>query len=183
VRISSIVSSLTFLACPDREAVLHPFSFQKIVQDIRDMCTEKFKANGVRLLIDEFPSSLFVEMNPIMISQMLLNLLNNALAAVETEKEKWVSIEWADDEDSIYLYVTDSGAGIPIKIRSRIFDPFFTTKEPGKGTGLGLSLAASIATHHRGTLRLDNLHTHTRFVIQLLKRQPQKIKAQAGDKL
>jgi signal transduction histidine kinase len=182
VRISSIVSSLTFLACPDREAVFHPWTFQKLVQDLKDMCSERFKANGVRLHIDEFPASLFVEMNPIMISQMLLNLLNNGLAAVEDEKEKWVSLEWAEDDDSIFLYVTDSGSGIPIKIRSRIFDPFFTTKEPGKGTGLGLSLAASIATHHHGAIRLDNLHTHTRFVIQLPKRQTQNIRAKAAGK-
>ena len=170
IRISEIVQSLKFLSRPEKHMSIHRHPFYKIFQELRDMCSERFKAHGVLLEIPEPPPELAAEINPTLVSQMLLNLINNAHDAVEKERNAWVRVEWAEDDDSIYLFVTDSGPGIPIKIRSRIFDPFFTTKDPGKGTGLGLSLAASIAAHHQGSLRLDNLHTHTRFAIQLPKR-------------
>lgn len=174
VRISEIVSSLKALARQDRSQNNQRVALQKIFAELKHMCSERFKSFGVGLEIPEFPEDFAAEMNPTMISQMLMNLLNNALDAVQSEKQKWVKVDFAEDEESIYLYVTDSGPGIPIRNRSRIFDPFFTTKDPGKGTGLGLSLSANIAAHHNGSLRYDHLHPHTRFVIQLPKRQPQK---------
>ena len=174
IRISEIVSSLKALSKQDKGAGTSLVPFAQIIQEIKDLCSERLRVMGVELRIAEFPPHFMAEVNPTMISQVLMNLVNNAVDAVQSEKEKWVRVDWADDEDSAFLYVTDSGPGIPIKIRSRIFDPFFTTKSPGKGTGLGLSLAASIAAHHQGMLRLDNLHPHTRFVLQLPKRQRPK---------
>ncbi len=171
IRISEIVTSLKALSRNEKDPVFHKTALSKVFNDLRDMCTERFKSYGVRLEIPDFPAALAAEMNPTLVSQMILNLLNNGLDAVEKLEQKWVKVEFAQDEHSVFLYVTDSGSGIPIKFRSRIFDPFFTTKEPGKGTGLGLSLAAGIAAHHHGLLRLDNLHPHTRFVVQLPKAQ------------
>lgn len=171
IRISQIISSLKALARRDRPQMLRNTKLSQVINEIRDICWEKFKAHKVDLHLPDLPDDFACEMNPTMISQMLLNLLNNAFDAIVREKERWVRMEYAEDEHSVYLYVTDSGPGIPIKIRGRIFDPFFTTKEPGQGTGLGLSLAASVASHHAGTLRLDHLHAHTRFVVQLPKRQ------------
>jgi signal transduction histidine kinase len=54
------------------------------------------------------------------------------------------------------LEVSDSGPGVPLKIRSKIFDPFFTTKPEGEGTGLGLSLSYAIAVDHGGVLEVDS---------------------------
>lgn len=178
VRISEIVQSLKSLSRPerfsDRRMQRHPLS--KTLQELRDFCSERFQAHGVELILPELKgpiaAELCAEMNPTLITQLLLNLLNNGHDAALNEKEKWVRLDWTEDDDSIYLFVTDSGSGIPIKIRSRIFDPFFTTKDPGQGTGLGLSLASSIATHHHGSLTLDTLHSHTRFTFQLPKKQP-----------
>lgn len=144
---------------------------EKVIHDLRDLCSEKFKSGLTALEIAEFPSDLMADMNATMITQLLHNLLNNAYDAVATESNRWVKIDFTEDQDSIFLFVTDSGSGVPIKIRSRIFDPFFTTKEPGRGTGLGLALAASIANHHGGVLRLDATHPYTRFVFQLPKQQ------------
>lgn len=171
IRIADIVSSLKSLSRHDKNMILQPTALCEIIHDIRDLVSERFKSHGVQLHVTEPPKTLTAEINGTMVSQMLLNLLNNAFDAVQKENDKWLKLEFAEDNDSVYLYVTDSGPGIPIKIRSRIFDPFFTTKEPRKGTGLGLSLAAGIAAHHNGLLRLDHLHPHTRFVAQLPKKQ------------
>lgn len=169
-RIADIVKSLKALARREKSLTYRETNVTKLFRDISDLVSEKFRAADVVLELPTFPEDLSFVVNDTMIAQMLLNLLNNAFDAVQEQEKKWVTIDWTDNDESIFFYITDSGPGIPIKIRGRIFDPFFTTKPPGKGTGLGLSLAASIASHHEGQIRLDTHHPHTRFVIQLPKR-------------
>ncbi len=171
LRIADIVRSLKSLARQDRSVGFHPSPFLPISNEIADLSMERFKSLETTLEIVPPPDGLMAEMNPTLISQAILNLANNALDAVSELRDRWVRVEFSDDADSVYISVTDSGSGIPIKIRSRIFDPFFTTKAPNKGTGLGLSLSMSIAAHHDGALRLDTLHAHTRFVLQIPKKQ------------
>lgn len=174
VRISEIISSLQALGRQKHPVAMVSSSFAKIFHDIKDLCSEKFRSANVPLTIAEIPAHLHAEMNPTQISQLLLNLINNAFDAVKDQPVKWVNVDYTEDDHSVFFYVTDSGPGVPIKNRGRIFDPFFTTKSPGQGTGLGLSLASTIALHHHGSLRLDNLHVHTRFVVQLPKKQPRQ---------
>ena len=187
IRISKIIGSLKSLARKDLgKTVFHAYPLGRVVQETSDLCAEKFKNQGVNLEIPEIPERVKLEMDPTLISQLLLNLLNNAADAVEKEPASWVKIDFTEDKDSVFLFVTDSGPGIPLKIRSRIFDPFFTTKDPGRGTGLGLSLSATIALHHHGILQYDNLSSHTRFVLQLPKLNPNGVAAALklnGDKI
>ena len=171
LRIADIVRSLKSLSRQDRGADFMASDFASIAHDVLDLSNERFRSQGVTLEIESPPTTLMAEMNPTLVSQVILNLINNALDAVGELKDKWVRVDFTEDTDSIFIGVTDSGSGIPIKIRSRIFDPFFTTKDPGKGTGLGLSLSMSIAAHHDGALRLDTLHAHTRFVFQIPKKK------------
>lgn len=180
VRISEIIKSLKSLARSDRSANYAPINVALVARDVRDVSSERFKASDVRLEIQQPRESLLAEMNATLVSQLVLNLINNAFDAVADLPEKWVKVDFTEDDDSIFVGVTDSGAGIPIKIRSRIFDPFFTTKDPGKGTGLGLALSVSVAAHHHGSLRIDTLSTNTRFVFQLPKHQPRSIKTPAA---
>ena len=178
IRISKIIGSLKSLARKDLgKTVFHAYPLGRVIQETSDLCAEKFKNQGVNLEIPEIPDGVKLEMDPTLISQLLLNLLNNAADAVEKEPASWVKIDFTEDQDSVFLFVTDSGPGIPLKIRSRIFDPFFTTKDPGRGTGLGLSLSATIALHHHGILQYDNLSSHTRFVLQLPKLNPNGVAA------
>lgn len=103
----------------------------------------------------------------VQISQVLLNLLNNAFDAIELLPEKWIKLDAMKMEDTIVIHVTDSGHGIPEEEREKIFQPFYTTKPIGKGTGLGLSLSRKIVQDHKGTLTLDTNSAHTRFVIKI----------------
>jgi PAS domain S-box-containing protein len=172
IRISQIVLSLKALAKKEPSGTMIRHLISPMVTELKDLASARFRSHEVTLEFGDLRANAEIEMNPTLISQVVLNLMNNAFDAVQTQKEKWVKVDFTEDNDSIYVSITDSGSGIPIKNRGRIFDAFFTTKEPGKGTGLGLSLASSIAAHHHGSLRLDTLHPRTRFVLQLPKRQP-----------
>jgi signal transduction histidine kinase len=92
--------------------------------------------------------------NPGQINQVFLNLLSNAVQAIEGEG--FIKIETSEQIDHLIIRITDSGTGIPQAIINKIFDPFFTTKDVGKGTGLGLSISYSIIKNHGGAIEVSS---------------------------
>lgn len=93
--------------------------------------------------------------DPNQLTQLFLNLLTNALDAVEGGGNLRIRVlgpGTGEDPDRVLVEVEDDGPGIPGEHRDRLFEPFFTTKEVGKGTGLGLSIAYSIVKGHKGEL-------------------------------
>jgi DNA-binding response OmpR family regulator len=99
-----------------------------------------------------------IECMPGLLNQALMNLIGNAIDAIEGEGT--IRIQTGADGDSYVLRVEDSGPGIPAALRDRVFEPFFTTKPVGQGTGLGLSITYSIAKKHGGTLELGDASPH-----------------------
>jgi two-component system, NtrC family, sensor kinase len=90
-----------------------------------------------------------VECHAGQINQVFLNLLSNALDAIDEVGEITIRT-WQRDANSVTIAIHDDGGGIPLEIQSRIFDPFFTTKAVGKGTGLGLSICYQIVVEGHG---------------------------------
>ncbi|GAB4198917.1 MAG: hypothetical protein OHK0022_18690 [Roseiflexaceae bacterium] len=97
-----------------------------------------------------------VNVNPVRIQQMLINLISNAIQALENHPlPRVLRITASAATDSrVLLRIVDNGPGIPEEIRPHIFEPFFTTKPSGKGTGLGLSIVRSIVQEHQGAIQL-----------------------------
>lgn len=96
-----------------------------------------------------------LECFPSLLNQALMNLLANAVDAIDATGERGrILIEGGADGGRYRLRIADSGCGIPEALLERIFDPFFTTKAVGKGTGLGLSITYSIVKKHGGLLEL-----------------------------
>lgn len=94
--------------------------------------------------------------NPGRLLQVLLNLVGNALDAIETAGKGEVTIRAEDaGEESVALIVEDTGPGMSETVRRRVFDPFFTTKPTGRGTGLGLHVVREIVTAQRGTIEFE----------------------------
>ncbi|MEH2025941.1 GAF domain-containing sensor histidine kinase [Nostoc sp.] len=95
---------------------------------------------------------------PAQINQVFMNILNNAIDALENSATSGKIIENPKilirteviEENTILILITDNGCGIPEIARSRIFEPFFTTKQPGQGTGLGLSISYQIIVEKHG---------------------------------
>ncbi|MBX9256829.1 HAMP domain-containing protein [Desmonostoc muscorum CCALA 125] len=102
-------------------------------------------------------------------NQALMNVLANAIDALEGSSTPTIIIRTKAIERSIIIAIADNGVGMTQAVRSRIFDPFFTTKPVGKGTGLGLSISYQIITElHGGKLYCDSVVGEgSEFVIEI----------------
>lgn len=131
-----------------------------------------------------------IECHPGLLNQVFMNILSNAVDALETyvEEQKQaekpsiapkISITTEDINARITIRIRDNGPGIPESITQRIFEPFFTTKPVGKGTGLGLSISYSVVTKkHGGRLYcISQPAAGTEFVIEIPKQTNTKLEA------
>ena len=170
-RIAKIVQGLRTFSRDGSKDQFQTVNVRVLVEETISFCNERLISHGIILECQSIPADLYFEGRSTEISQVLLNLLNNAYDAIQDQKEKWVKISVSDSTDSLEVRVTDSGSGISPDVVKKMYQPFFTTKEIGKGTGLGLSLAIGIVQNHRGKLFLDSENKNTCFVIFLPKVQ------------
>ena len=112
----------------------------------------KHKMNG-RIHVDkQYGSARTLHCYAGRLNQVLMNLISNAVEAIDGPGNIVVKMGQADGQ--FVISVRDSGTGIPEAIRSRIFDPFFTTKPVGQGTGLGLAITYGIVQDHHGSIEV-----------------------------
>jgi signal transduction histidine kinase len=164
-RIGKIIRSLKSFARDGGEDPMVSTSVNQIIEETIILCNEKFRNRKVELRYKSFPADLKVNCRSVQISQIILNLMQNSIDAVENLPERWTEISYVESENELKIMVTDSGNGIPENIRDKILQPFFTTKEVGKGTGLGLSISRNIMAAHNGSIDIDSKHSNTRFVL------------------
>lgn len=112
---------------------------------------------NIRLVKPENNREIIAEFDKDQISQVLINLINNSIDALNdhantNEGEIELSVEKNDRE--LAIIVKDNGVGIPESLRSKIFEPFFTTKQMGRGTGLGLPVCYGIIKMHKGNIEV-----------------------------
>ncbi len=113
-----------------------------------------------------------VHCDPAQIQQVLLNIFKNGAQAMSEQDDHNLhqfQICTYQQQDMVYIEITDNGPGMPSAIQKRIFEPFFTTKKVGKGTGLGLSVCYFIiAEKHHGSMKVSSTPGQgTKFTIGL----------------
>jgi len=122
----------------------------------------KYKANMKK----EYGKIPLTKCNLGQLNQVFMNLLINAVQAIEERGEISVKTEHRDGD--IVISISDTGSGIQEDKINRIFEPFFTTKEVGKGTGLGLSIAYDIVKKHNGEIMVaSEIGKGTTFTVTL----------------
>jgi C4-dicarboxylate-specific signal transduction histidine kinase len=140
-----------------------------IVQDVIALLKSQIERGGVALTLSvpEPAPAAFGDRG--VVEQALVNLVLNAAHAVRDRPRREVHIEvLAEPSGGAAIAVSDSGPGVPARLRQRIWEPFFTTKAPGDGTGLGLSVAAQNLSASGAALILDSgFGDGARFVIRL----------------
>ncbi len=164
-RIAQIIRGLKTFS---RDGKSDPFiktPLKDIFADTFSISSERIKLKNIQFEIFEF-ADVIIDCRPTQISQVLLNLLNNAIDAIDNQPKAWIHIRVLVGED-IQILITDSGSGIPVKIAEKIMDPFFTTKVVGNGTGLGLSISYGIIKEHKGVLVYNADHPNTQFIVRL----------------
>lgn len=124
-------------------------------------------------IVKEYSSLPPVDCFPSQLNQVLMNILVNAIDALESQKSlstPQIQIHTKLlDNNRVAIHLADNGSGIPPEIQSKLFDPFFTTKEVGKGTGLGLSISYQIVVNkHGGNLSCKSIPGEgTEFILEI----------------
>jgi len=130
-----------------------PFDLQELADDVGRFLMPIYQRAGIEFMVQAEGKQSPVVGDELQLRQVLINLVMNAVHAMDAGGRVIVRIA-RDDDRGYEIEVADTGSGIPAKLRGRIFDAFFTTKPPGIGTGLGLSTSRRIVAGHGGTLEL-----------------------------
>ena len=176
LQITSIVESLRMMSRDSSSDPFESIKISTIIDDATSITIERYKLNSIIFKINYHGNSQQVSITcqRLQVSQIIINLLNNAFDAVNDQIDKWITLDVYDFDNHITISVTDNGQGIKDENKDKIFTPMFTTKDIGKGTGLGLSISSEIAMHHGGSLSLDTESKHTRFILALPKQTTDK---------
>jgi len=169
-RITRIVEALRSLARTDRTEAA-PSDLAELANASLEVVRGRLARRGVEVAID-WSRAPTVYCVPTLLSQVLLNLLTNAMYAVESaHPDGGGRIRLASrpaPRGGVTVEVADNGCGIDATARGHIFDPFFTTKPVGEGTGLGLSITHNIVASHGGSIEVESAPGEgTCFRIQL----------------
>ncbi|MBI3018206.1 MAG: HAMP domain-containing protein [Deltaproteobacteria bacterium] len=148
-----------------KDIVLGLRNFSRLDEaEIKEVDLHEGLENTLKLLNSEFKNRITLHKEyaklpkvtcyPSQINQVFMNLLTNAIQAIEGPGEVWVKTQL--QKDQVVISIRDSGKGIPQEHLDRIFDPFFTTKKIGQGTGLGLSISYGIIQKHKGEIKVTS---------------------------
>ncbi len=169
VRISRIVNGMRRFSRESSMDEKVKYSLNKIIGETLDICQERINNNGTAVDVKLLPHDAFVYCRPVEISQVILNLINNAYQATSSFAHPWIRIRMEENDQCYRIIISDSGEGIAPAVRKKLFQPFFTTKDVGVGTGLGLSISRGIIEEHLGKLFYLEEDPNTTFVIEIPK--------------
>jgi signal transduction histidine kinase len=149
----------------------------KVATDVVRLTTTGAETDGVGIEVTGDPG-LEAGMSPDSLKQVLLNLVQNAREALRTAgtAAPRVDVSVRGTAEEVEIAVQDNGPGVPQELRTRIFDPFFTTKSAVDGVGLGLFVAEGLVRSAGGRLTLDRSTAGARFVVELPRPAPDKLK-------
>jgi C4-dicarboxylate-specific signal transduction histidine kinase len=177
-RIHRVVTDLRGFTAPQKPESPRPFEINSAIDHALRFTAHVQK--GISISKD-FAANELVFGSQSTVSQVLVNLLVNAVSAVrEVEETRRPEIKLATwiEGDQLYVSVRDNGTGIDPKIQEQIFDPFFSTKDVGEGMGLGLAVSHRIIANHGGSLTVKSTlgeWTEFRFNLPLAAEKENKV--------
>jgi len=138
----------------------------RVIEEILLHMDDEIRKSGVVLtkrLDKNLPA---IPVDPALLKQVILNILNNALFFMQDREKKELKIATGQDKRFLQIRISDTGPGIPAHNRNRIFEPFFSTKP--QGTGLGLAICQRIVLAHRGKIELESeIDKGATFIVNL----------------
>ena len=143
------------------DPVIKEFAVCELFDKLETLVGQYKKDKRIHMVIDCGSSDLKIQADEQMITQVMLNLIKNAVQATEALMNADIFVSAYPFENRIALEVTDNGEGIPPDVSDEIFMPFFTTRE--KGTGVGLSYSRQVMVMNGGRIEFDSRPGRTRF--------------------
>lgn len=176
-RIAKIIKGLKSLSRDGNADPKVPFMVSNMIDDVKMLVEMKVKSHDISFCVELDHPTICAVGREVQISQVLVNLIGNAVDAIVTssQTEKWIKLQVAEKGDEVLFHVTDSGTGIPENLQEKIMRPFFTTKDVNKGTGLGLSISKNIVEEHGGRLEYNHTFKNTQFVFTLKKSKADRL--------
>jgi len=168
-RIGSITEELKALARKGRTAA-EPVELRGTIEGAVVLLRSRFAGRLDALAITLPPPALKVMGNRLRLEQVLINLFQNALEALEGRDDARVEVSAMETVDGVALSVSDNGPGIPPTVLKSLFTPFNTSKE--KGLGLGLVISKDIVADYGGRIEVSSDQNGTRFTVHLAKADP-----------
>src|SRR4030095_3934681 len=133
-----------------REVERAPAEIEKVVDEASALAFIGLKEKGIRVSIEREGTLPEVPIDRIQIQQVLINLIRNAVDAMEGQNRRELTIRISADEGEVRISIIDTGSGIPRDMEEKLFRAFTTSKATGMGVGLSISL--SIVEAHNGRL-------------------------------
>jgi two-component system C4-dicarboxylate transport sensor histidine kinase DctB len=135
---------------------LRAVALAESISEAQELLGWRLRKSGVTLEVDLGAVPLQVVAGPVRLQQVLVNLISNAIDAVEGAQDKRLHLRAQAAGERVQVTLRDHGPGVAEGLQARIFDPFFSTKEVGKGLGLGLSISYNIMRDFGGALAVEN---------------------------
>lgn len=150
-RLNRTISALLQFAKP-REPKFEKLTLGELLTKTSQLLAEDFNSHKIAFKLDIPGADIVLEADPDLLLQVLLNLLKNALAAVQEGDD--IVLGAKRHENTVHLWVQDTGKGMTQEERARMFDPFFSTRKTG--TGLGLAVVHNIVEQHRARIEVES---------------------------
>ena len=164
-RISYLVLNMLAYS-KERRPEVQPCSINDICREVADLCHDQIESKKATLHLDLEAQLPWIQADPQGVHRCLLNLLANAIDAIEEDRGE-VRLTTRTAAESILISVEDNGVGIPSEARQQIFEVFYSTKG-NRGTGLGLAVTKKIVEEHGGRIAVDSAPVQgSRFTILL----------------
>lgn len=162
IRFVNDFRSLTHTPQPKFQMV----SVMELFDQITVLLKHDMETNNIQFLVNVKPQNLALNIDPELIQQVLINLLKNAVQALEERENKIIElIAFQDEKNNTLFIVKDNGPGIDEEAQSKIFIPFFTTKK--SGSGIGLSLSRQIMRQHNASISVKSkIDEGTEFILR-----------------
>jgi two-component system, LuxR family, sensor kinase FixL len=136
------------------EVSRQPENVAKLIEEASALALVGAKEHGIKVMISSNPDLPSVVADRVQIQQVLLNLIRNAMEAMEDCEVRELSVGTVVDDTNVLISVADTGSGIPPEIEAKLFQPFVTTKP--EGMGIGLSVCRTIVEAHGGRLWIES---------------------------
>jgi two-component system, LuxR family, sensor kinase FixL len=136
------------------EVSRRPENVAKLIEEASALALVGAKEHGIKVMISSDPDLPSVVADRVQIQQVLLNLIRNAMEAMEDCEVRELSVGTVVDDTNVLISVADTGSGIPPEIEAKLFQPFVTTKP--EGMGIGLSVCRTIVEAHGGRLWIES---------------------------